>query len=154
MQQKEFVSEQPVYQQNRFSTGAGYASQTQRFFNYLIDSLIFYGVMYGTTTILLIVFYLTVGGPGESSFQIVLILVSYIFYILFYTFCEGASRGKSVGKLITRTKVVREDESEITWKDAFTRSLCRIVPFEPFSAFGGFPWHDQWSHTKVICINK
>jgi len=155
MQQKEFVSEQPIYHQNGSPFSAEYASATQRFFNYLIDTVIFYGVMYGMTTILLTIFYLAVGGPDKSgSFQIVLILVSYIFYILFYTFSEGASRGKSVGKLITRTKVVREDESEITWRDAFIRSLYRIIPFEPFSAFGGYPWHDRWSHTKVIRINK
>jgi len=71
-----------------------------------------------------------------------------------YTFSEGASRGRSVGKLVTRTKVVKEDESEISWKDALIRSLCQLVPFEAFSAFDGYPWHDRWSHTKVIRINK
>ncbi len=107
--------------------------------------------MYGMTTFLLVLFYISTGTPGNSgSFQILLFLVSYILYVFFCTFSEGASRGRSVGKLVTRTKVVKEDESEIS----LIRSLCRLVPFEAFSAFGGYPWHDRWSHTKVIRINK
>ena len=154
MEQQEFVLYETLYQQNESPFGAENASTTQRFVNYLIDTIIFYVVMYGMVAILLILFYIKKGRPDNSGlFQLWLFLSSYILYVLFYTFSEGASRGRSVGKLVTRTKVVREDESEITWKDAFIRSLCRVVPFEALSAFGGYPWHDKWSNTKVIRIN-
>ena len=35
---------------------------------------------------------------------------------------------------------------------AFLRSLCRLVPFEPFSALKkpSYPWHDRWTRTLVI----
>ncbi len=37
-------------------------------------------------------------------------LFSFIFYIGYYTYLEG-SRGQTIGKMITRIKVVREDGS-------------------------------------------
>jgi hypothetical protein len=39
-------------------------------------------------------------------------------------------------------------------KTVLLRTLCRIVPFEPFSAFGGHPWHDKWTRTYVIDVKK
>ncbi len=47
-----------------------------------------------------------------------------------YTLLEGAAKGKTLGKLITGTRALKIDGSNLTWKDAFLRSLCRIVPFE------------------------
>jgi len=70
--------------------------------------------------------------------------------VSYFTFMEGATGGKSIGKIITRSKAVKEDGTSITWNDALLRSLSRIVPFEPFSAFGGQPWHDRWTNTKVV----
>jgi uncharacterized RDD family membrane protein YckC len=139
---------------------AEYASTTQRFINHIIDTILFYVVIYGMGMMIGILFVATgrtFGSSGYNTFtgnKVLDYLVVYAVYILFYTFSEGASHRRFVGKLITRTKVVRGDESEISWKDAFIRSLCHLVPFEPFSAFGGYPWHDKWSHTKVIRINK
>jgi uncharacterized RDD family membrane protein YckC len=58
--------------------------------------------------------------------------------------------GRTLGKLITGSKAVREDGTSLTWKDACLRSLSRMVPFEPFSALGGAPWHDRWTKTTVV----
>jgi uncharacterized RDD family membrane protein YckC len=77
-------------------------------------------------------------------------LLSYGTFILYYTLLEGLAKGKSIGKWITGTIAVKEDGHKISLKDAFLRSLCRIVPFEAFSAFGYLPWHDRWTHTMVI----
>jgi len=134
-----------------------YASTGQRFANYLIDVIIFYIVMFGMG--ILLGFLLLATGRSFHSFsndaggKILEYLVAYTFYVIFYTFCEGASHGRTIGKLITKTKAVRYDDTDITWTDALMRSLCRIVPFEPLSALGGYPWHDKWSNTKVIKIN-
>jgi hypothetical protein len=46
--------------------------------------------------------------------------------------------------------VVKDNFSPITWKDAFIRSASRLVPFETLTGFGGYPWHDEWSKTRVI----
>lgn len=132
-----------------------YASTGQRFINYLIDVIVFYIFMYGFAAIVLVGRYISETGqtnPDGGTFQILFTFVLLVFFVIYYTFCEGASHGRSIGKLITGTKAVKIDNAEITWTDALIRSLCRIVPFEPFSAFGGNPWHDKWSNTKVIKI--
>jgi uncharacterized RDD family membrane protein YckC len=67
---------------------------------------------------------------------------------------EGSAKGKTLGKLITGTRALKMDGGNLTWKVAFMRSLCRIVPFEAFSAFGGNPWHDRWTDTIVVKERK
>lgn len=159
--EQELVPTETVYQQTESPFGVTeFASTGQRLVNYLIDLVIFYIIMLGLGAVFGIIFALT-GNIQQlqtthtfTGNKLTDYLMSYIIYALFYTFSEGASRGRSIGKLITRTKAVKEDESEISWKNALVRSLCRIIPFEPFSAFGGSPWHDQWSHTKVIKVTK
>jgi uncharacterized RDD family membrane protein YckC len=113
-----------------------------RFADYMIDLVIFY-ILAVIAGLVLRPFIVEGGRP-------VLYLVSYILYLSYFTLMEGATNGRSIGKIITRSKAVKEDGAAITWSDAFLRSLSRIVPFEPFSAFGGHPWHDRWTHTKVV----
>jgi uncharacterized RDD family membrane protein YckC len=75
-------------------------------------------------------------------------------FVVLYFLCELGLKGRTIGKFVTGTKAVNIDGSEMDPKTVLIRSLCRIVPFEPFSAFGGHPWHDTWSKTCVIDINK
>ena len=81
-------------------------------------------------------------------------LCAIVIIVGYYTVFEATTKGRTLGKFITGTQAVREDGSNITWKDAFIRSLCRLVPFEPFSTFGVLPWHDSWSKTIVIKKSK
>lgn len=67
----------------------------------------------------------------------------------YYTLMEGATGGRTLGKLITGAIAVKEDGSRIGFKEALLRSLVRFVPFEPLSAFGR-PWHDSWTRTLVV----
>ena len=71
-------------------------------------------------------------------------------YLVYYTICEKAFKGYTLGKLISGTRAIREDGKELTFKDALLRSLSRLVPFEIFSVFGDRPWHDAWTKTMVI----
>lgn len=137
------------------------ASQGTRFANYIIDIIFFYVVMF-IGGIVLAVANLKSSIPSndpysyrqtEAGTSAVIYLVAYAGFVLVYTIFEGATKGRTLGKLITGTKAVRFDGSPITWKDAFLRSLSRIVPFEPFSGFGT-PWHDTWTNTQVIKIRK
>jgi uncharacterized RDD family membrane protein YckC len=77
------------------------------------------------------------------------ILTSAIFYVLYYPILE-ALLGYTCGKAITNTSVVDVERQTIGWGKAFARTLSRLVPFEPFSTFGGRPWHDEWTKTYVI----
>ena len=157
-QQENFFGNPELFQQETIFAAES-ASVGQRFINYLIDLVIFFIVVAGISVITQIFFVFT-GATYEdannstlSGNQLLDYLISYSIYVVFYTFCEGASGGRTIGKLITRTKAVKEDETAITWKDASIRSLCRIVPFEVLSAFSGYPWHDKWTNTKVIRNN-
>src|SRR5258706_8425847 len=71
-------------------------------------------------------------------------------YTIYYTICEKTFRGYTLGKLITGTRAIRDDGTELTFKDALLRSLSRLVPLELLSGFAFRPWHDSWTKTQVI----
>jgi len=127
-----------------------YATQGQRFGNYLIDRIVAYifaflvVVMVGVAIGLL-------GGNSDNIFEgLPLYLLMYVSYVWYYTMMEALNKGRTIGKLITGTYAVTMDGKPVTWKTAFYRSLCRIVPFEVFSGFGSAPWHDSWTGTAVV----
>ena len=138
-----------------------HASRGERFINYVIDNLLMrYALSYLTGMV--------VGSIGATiapefmnnmiynSDIMNLLLLSYIIgifnYIIYYTLCEKLFKGQTLGKLITKTRAIRTDGEELTFKDALLRSLSRLVPFEPFSGFGDL-WHDTWTKTMVVKIN-
>ena len=137
------------------------ASKGLRFANYIIDVLVFYAIIF----VVGLFYGLALVSSGEQIEDSMLVqetgnavLMQYLFAIViivgYYTVFEATTKGRTLGKFITGTQAVREDGSNITWKDAFIRSLCRLVPFEPFSTFGVLPWHDSWSKTIVIKKSK
>jgi uncharacterized RDD family membrane protein YckC len=134
------------------------ASRGERFANYLIDNLFMrFALTYITGMavgailgVLTPEFIRSVLYEGDTWGLVLLSLLIGIFnYILYYTLCEKLFKGQTLGKLITRTRAIRTDGQELTFKDALLRSLSRIVPFEPFSGFGDL-WHDTWTNTMVV----
>jgi uncharacterized RDD family membrane protein YckC len=75
-----------------------------------------------------------------------------IFALVYFTLQEYILGGRTLGKLITRTKVVRVDCTPLTFRAILIRNLIRLIPLEPFSFFINkkSPWHDEWSETIVI----
>lgn len=71
--------------------------------------------------------------------------------LLYYVICEGLT-GLTLGKLITRTKVVNAHGKKATLPQVIGRSFARVIPFEAFSFLGptGRGWHDSLSKTYVI----
>lgn len=141
-----------IIQYERASTG-------QRFVNWLIDNLLMrYGLSYVTGTA--VGYFLAYLFPDyarkifyEKS-NADLLLLAYVIgifnYLIYYTICEKAFKGYTLGKLISGTRAVREDGSELTFKNALLRTLSRLVPFELLSGFGFRPWHDSWTETTVV----
>lgn len=135
------------------------ATQGQRFLNWFIDNLLLRLVLRFVTQDIFVKLLLNIapdytyrvfgGDPGFEAY-----LISYVFvifhYIFYYTICEMAFKGRTLGKLISGTRAIRMDGGELTFKDALLRSLCRMVPFEAFSGFGYRPWHDSWTKTTVV----
>lgn len=138
-----------------------YATQGQRFVNWLIDNLLMrFGLSYLTGMAIGLLF--AVAAPeflariansdGSMSGDVLLfsLVVGYLNYIVYYTLCEKLFKGYTLGKLISGTRAVRQDGQELTFKDALLRSLSRCVPFEVFSGFGTLTWHDSWTDTMVV----
>lgn len=119
-----------------------------RFADYIIDFIISYIIL------LIVIRLMARDSPGIEHAGGFLTVIGYLVYLLYYTVMEGAAGGRTIGKMITGSRTIKIDGSNVTWNDALLRSLSRLVPFEAFSAFGGHPWHDSWTQTKVVKNKK
>jgi uncharacterized RDD family membrane protein YckC len=124
------------------------ANKGKRFANFLIDYII-------TTIISIPVFWMiffTSADYLDSPTSLGERLLGILMYFGYYTLLEGLTGGKSVGKYITRTRVVMQNGDKPEFSTFALRSVCRIVPFEAFSFLGSknTGWHDDWSKTRVV----
>lgn len=127
------------------------ASKGKRFANLIIDNIIRFIIALVLTYVMASVgFYLII----ENVFLD--ILFTLVIILAYYSLMEAFLNGKSLGKFVTQTRAVQKDGSELDFRTALIRSLCRIVPFEPFSFLGdsNSGWHDNWSNTIVIDETK
>lgn len=125
------------------------ASQGQRFANLILDYLFLFifSIIFGVV--------LALAGLGEmlqsANEYLLWLIISCLYYIP-----QEAHSGRTLGKLITGTKAVSEDGSELTFGQVVGRTLCRFIPFEAFSFFGGNGrprgWHDTIPKTKVVSV--
>lgn len=92
----------------------------------------------------------------ESDSRLSDYILGIIILLIYYIIIESITTSRSIGKYLTKTKVVLEDGSTPGVKDVILRSLCRIIPFEVFSFLGetGRGWHDSISDTYVVDIIK
>ena len=61
--------------------------------------------------------------------------------------------GKTIGKIITKTRVVMLDGTKPNFWRITLRTICRFLPFDPLSfVFSRSPrgWHDRFSGTIVV----
>ena len=134
-----------------------YASRGERFVNLLVDIIFLYFIRF----LLFFFWAMNLRLNGRSLDEIRDQLsdpfleygTGYSFFFLYYFLSEWLSKGRTLGKLCTKTKAVRfEDDGPIGAREAVLRTLCRLVPVEFFSGFGT-PWHDTWTKTTVIKKN-
>lgn len=124
-----------------------YAEGGKRFLNYLIDYFAVIGCGFVVGVVVAILF-------GDDAIEVIEsvpeTVLGLILFFGYYTFTEGIWN-RSLGKLITGTKVVQEDGSRPTFAQIMGRTLCRFIPFEAFSFLGSGPgWHDSISNRRVI----
>jgi uncharacterized RDD family membrane protein YckC len=122
------------------------ASQGIRFANYLIDLIVFYAFSFAVGFVL---YYVELGALLDGLNELVLNLISLLVYVAYYTLLEGTT-GKTIGKMITGTRVVTEDGQKPGWGQLIGRNFTRLIPFEPFTMLTGNPWHDSWTNTRVV----
>ena len=127
------------------------ASNGQRFINMLVDNVA--AIVFAGITGAVIGFASVLMGGGENNplleggiGQVIGIVAVCAYYIAF-----EALTGRTLGKLVTGTKVVSMDGRAPSFGQIVGRTLARFLPFEPFSFFGSMPgWHDGLSRTRVI----
>ena len=85
---------------------------------------------------------ITLQGPGG-------IFLSILWFLIYFTLVESIW-GKTPAKFLTRTRVVDAAGGDADWMAIVGRSLCRLIPLEPFSFLFGANWHDKFSNTCVI----
>ncbi|HUH26066.1 MAG TPA: RDD family protein [Flavobacterium sp.] len=122
-----------------------------RLINYIIDfiaSILF--MMLALTIMICIAFLLNTDIVFIFESDFIMESLAFIFYALYYFLIENFSKGRSIGKLITGTKVVTLSGEVPTRNTFFRRSLYRLIPFEQFSFVGENGWHDSISRTIVV----
>ncbi|SFN15662.1 Uncharacterized membrane protein YckC, RDD family [Chryseobacterium oleae] len=136
-----------IIDRNRASKGA-------RFANYMIDLIAFYIVFF------VIMLVITLINPAyghwfANTHDLLQRLIGVVSYALFSFFIEAVTGGRSLGKLITGTKVIMTDGEKPSVGDYFLRNIIRgIILIDQLSFFGENGLHDSWSHTRVINIKN
>jgi len=133
------------------------ASNGIRFANFIIDRLVVYILffIFGAFAMILFEFFdveyfLNIAEQIASLSRLEDLLLTTGVYLLYIFLMEYLTKGRTVGKYITGTKVISTDGSEPTFQDYFIRTISRVVPFDAFSFFGENGWHDSWSSTRVV----
>ncbi|MDB5200972.1 MAG: hypothetical protein JWQ27_381 [Ferruginibacter sp.] len=129
------------------------ATTGKRFANYIIDLIVFYLLLFLFGIIIALAAPSVIDGiPDDPGFGLFDRLLAIFFYGVYMGIVEAVFKGKSIGKLITGTKAVNLDGSQISSRTAFGRGLSKAVPFCAFSALGTpcIPWQDKWTDTMVI----
>jgi len=130
------------------------SSTGKRLANYLIDLVLFYVLLF------MLGFILALLSPTfrellirmGSDFGLLDRFITLLLYAVYMSAVEALFHGKSLGKLITKTKAVNLDGTQISTAAAFERGFSRAVPFCVFSALGNpcNPWQDKWTKTMVV----
>lgn len=136
------------------------ASTLKRFINFIVDYFVG-GTLLGIVVGIILGLALTFTGRQELiiAYQysmVAKLAMTIILLIGYYTVCEYCFGGKTLGKVVTRTRVISKDGAPLTIGQIFRRSCARFIPFETLSFFMGHSataskgWHDRLSGTLVV----
>ncbi|WP_225585118.1 RDD family protein [Flavobacterium sp. MDT1-60] len=120
-----------------------------RFVNFIIDFIVIF-ILYCIIVPVLETFLPLVGRAQLSIYR----LGSLVFFVALYYIPLEYGFQKTLGKIITKTKVVTLEGNKPELIDIISRTFCRLIPFDRFSFFysrNGF--HDAISRTKVVKDN-
>ncbi|NOU62298.1 RDD family protein [Marinifilum caeruleilacunae] len=128
------------------------ASNTKRFINWIIDSIsisiLWFILLPGIVIVLKKVGLLENLKEGQTmSLEFTILPIAFFYYIIL----EGILQ-TTLGKQITKTKIIRLDNKKVNFIDILLRTLCRFIPLEQLSFLSEKPigWHDRISETRVV----
>lgn len=110
-----------------------------RLFNFLIDSTVFFMAA-------IIAALLFKNHIEKQHLKFIMIIGYYFYYFIF-----ELTTGQTIGKMITKTKVVAfKQEEKVNFIKIFIRTLSRLIPIDIISyLFSGNGLHDFLSKTKL-----
>ncbi len=76
-----------------------------------------------------------------------------IFFPFFYFWLTEAIFGKTIGKFFTRTHVINLTDRKLNFIDCLFRTIIRFTILDVFTILlksGRIPWHDSFTHTRVV----
>ena len=122
------------------------ASKQKRFLNLVIDDLVIATVAIGSTVILAMA-----DTRDPELVSAVSQLGWYVATFVYYVFSEAVF-GRTLGKVVTGTRVVTLQGGRPRFGQIVGRTLLRFVPFDPvsFVTRRAPGWHDRWSRTRVV----
>jgi uncharacterized RDD family membrane protein YckC len=126
------------------------ANRGRRFLNFLVDyfGFILFSMVVGA---LVGVVYPSAIYALQDAGTLVNYVVGIPLMTLYYL-SQEALFGRTLGKLVTGTRVVTAEGGTPGIGQLLGRTFARFIPFEPFSFFGrdAVGWHDSLSNTRVI----
>jgi serine/threonine protein kinase len=128
------------------------AGRGRRFANLLLDSIFSFVFNYFFAAIFINFLYQTnLLYYWYISNEFLIIFSMFISFFLYFSIVEFLT-GRTLAKLITKTKVINENGVKPSFRSILIRTLCRLIPFEPFSFLGSKStgWHDKLSKTLVV----
>ena len=122
----------------------------KRFLNFVIDYVAIYILSYALGYVLA-----SIDNNFAYQEDSVYYIVSALILVLYYS-CSEYWWGKTLGKFVTKTRVVLNEEGAVDYWTALKRSLIRLIPFEFFSLDNKtrMLWHDRWTNTRVADETK
>ena len=129
------------------------ASAGKRFGNLILDGIFLNVINY----VLGLVLSQAYPPPVTTDFNeilnyfLVILFFNMMIYFAYYVGLE-ITLGKTIGKMITNTRVVNMDGQQPSVGAIIGRTFARLIPFEPFSFLGrdASGWHDKLTKTRVI----
>ena len=127
------------------------ASKFKRLFNLVVDYCFVF-------VLLIVVFFVLILAGAEEwvptrehSEELTRQVISVGALFIYYVITEYFWSGKSLGKFITRTKVIMQNGDSPNLKAVLYRAFTRFIPFEFLSLLvDNQTWHDRLSGTIVI----
>ncbi|WP_395680993.1 RDD family protein [Dokdonella sp.] len=127
------------------------AERWRRFVNLLVD---YFGFM-ALAFVVGIVIGIVGGNSAVEAMQNIGVQYLFGFLVMFaYYVPLELFFGRTLGKLVTGTRVVDENGEPPSAGKVIGRTLCRFIPFEAFSFFASDArgWHDSIPKTYVVKI--
>ena len=125
---------------------------------YIVDQIVLFILSSMAGFVVGIVLAAAAGGEltveTQARAQIFGFFVGMLVTLAYYVIME-ATTGKTIGKMVTKTRVVNASGGKASFGQVFGRTLCRFIPFEFISFFFGDSkrptgWHDSIPGTQVV----